>query len=263
MARWAEGIPALDGHREAVVRSLLTLPAAHLLDLRALQWRRRRPHCRRRSAASATGTTGTRGHGATSIGIAAFLAAGKDREARAFLAWLLHATRLSRPRLAALFTLDGRPGPRERGAAAARVRRQPPGAGRQRCVGPAQLDGYGWVLDAAWLLTDSGHRLDGETWRAMRGFADQVAETWHEPDAGIWERRARGEASRPLQAIGLAGAGPSRPDRTAAWWPCRSTGGEVGGGARPSPPTSAPTATTTRQAPTPPPTGPMTSTPPC
>ena len=45
------------------------------------------------------------------------------------------------------------------------------------------------MLDAAWLLTDSGQRLDGETWRAMRGFADRVAATWHEPDAGIWERR--------------------------------------------------------------------------
>jgi GH15 family glucan-1,4-alpha-glucosidase len=52
-----------------------------------------------------------------------------------------------------------------------------------------QLDGYGWVLDAAWLLTQAGHRLDGETWRAMRGFADRVARTWQLPDAGIWERR--------------------------------------------------------------------------
>jgi GH15 family glucan-1,4-alpha-glucosidase len=52
-----------------------------------------------------------------------------------------------------------------------------------------QLDGYGWVVDAAWLLTDSGHRLDSETWRAVSGFADQVAEQWREPDAGIWEIR--------------------------------------------------------------------------
>ena len=55
-----------------------------------------------------------------------------------------------------------------------------------------QLDGYGWVLDAAWLLTDAGHRLYGETWRAMRGFADEVADRWREPDAGIWEIRGDG-----------------------------------------------------------------------
>ncbi len=45
------------------------------------------------------------------------------------------------------------------------------------------LDGYGWVLDAAWLLTDSGHRLSSEAWRAMRGFADTVVELWRQPDA--------------------------------------------------------------------------------
>jgi GH15 family glucan-1,4-alpha-glucosidase len=126
------------------------------------------------------------------IGIAAFLAAGKPREAHAFFAWLLHASRLSRPRLPALFTLDGRAGPRERelsgwpGYANSRPVRIGNGAARQH-----QLDGYGWVVDAAWLLTDAGHRLYGETWRAVAGFADQVAATWSEPDAGIWEQRAQ------------------------------------------------------------------------
>ena len=126
-----------------------------------------------------------------SIGIAAFLAAGKPREARAFLAWLLHASRLTRPRLPVLFTLDGRPGPPEAeldgwpGYAGSGPVRIGNGAASQH-----QLDGYGWVVDAAWLLTDAGHRLFGETWRAVAAFADQVATTWNEPDAGIWEKRA-------------------------------------------------------------------------
>jgi GH15 family glucan-1,4-alpha-glucosidase len=126
-----------------------------------------------------------------SIGIAAFLAAGKPQEARAFLAWLLHASRLSRPRLPVLFTLDGRPGPRED------IVGGWPGYGDSRPVriGNAaaaqhQLDGYGWVLDAAWLLTDAGHRLYNETWRVASAFADQVSTIWTEPDAGIWEQRA-------------------------------------------------------------------------
>jgi GH15 family glucan-1,4-alpha-glucosidase len=46
------------------------------------------------------------------------------------------------------------------------------------------------VLDAAWLLTEAGHGLYGETWRVVAGLADQVAATWTEPDAGIWERRS-------------------------------------------------------------------------
>ncbi|BCB75801.1 hypothetical protein Pflav_022110 [Phytohabitans flavus] len=52
-----------------------------------------------------------------------------------------------------------------------------------------QLDGYGWVIDAAWVLVQAGRRLYGETWRTMRAFADLVAQRWSEPDAGIWEIR--------------------------------------------------------------------------
>ncbi|MBW3667536.1 MAG: glycoside hydrolase family 15 protein, partial [Actinobacteria bacterium] len=125
-----------------------------------------------------------------SIGIAAFLAAGKQREALGFLAWLLHASRLDRPRLPALFTLYGRPAPRERalpgwpGYAGSVPVRLGNGAGTQH-----QLDGYGWILDAAWHLIRHGHGLDSETWRSMRAFATRVCRIWMEPDAGIWERR--------------------------------------------------------------------------
>jgi GH15 family glucan-1,4-alpha-glucosidase len=51
------------------------------------------------------------------------------------------------------------------------------------------LDGYGWVLDAAWQLIRTGHRLDNETWRTMRAFADHIVQIGMQPDAGIWERR--------------------------------------------------------------------------
>src|SRR5947208_13201505 len=54
------------------------------------------------------------------------------------------------------------------------------------------LDGYGWVIDAGWLLVDAGHHLYSETWRALRGFADEVARRWRDPDAGIWEERNDG-----------------------------------------------------------------------
>lgn len=126
-----------------------------------------------------------------SIGIAAFLGVGKQDEARAFMAWLLSATRLDRPRLPVLFTLHGKHPRAEReltgwpgyaGSTPVRV--------GNAASGQHQLDGYGWVLDAAWLLTSSGHRLYSETWRTMAGFADRVADLWREPDAGIWEVRA-------------------------------------------------------------------------
>lgn len=126
-----------------------------------------------------------------SIGIGAFLGVGKQAEARAFMAWLLSATRLDRPRLPVLLSLHGKHLESERelkgwpGYAQSSPVRVGNGAADQH-----QLDGYGWVLDAAWLLTRSGHHLYSETWRTMSGFADTVAARWREPDAGIWEVRS-------------------------------------------------------------------------
>ncbi|MFI6263043.1 glycoside hydrolase family 15 protein [Micromonospora sp. NPDC051006] len=125
-----------------------------------------------------------------SIGVSAFLSVGKPDEARGFLAWLLHASRLQRPRLPALLTLHGRHVPAERelpgwpgylGSVPVRI--------GNAAAGQHQLDGYGWVIDAAWAFVQAGQGLYTETWRAVRGFADVVASCWQEPDAGIWEVR--------------------------------------------------------------------------
>jgi GH15 family glucan-1,4-alpha-glucosidase len=187
--QWADGIEFDGSHRRHVVRSLLTLQLLTYSPSGA-------------PVAAPTTSLPERLGGSrnwdyryawprdASIGIGAFLGVGKRREARSFLAWLRHASRLARPRLPALFTLDGRPAPDEEqltdwpGYADSRPVRVGNGATDQH-----QLDGYGWVLDAAWLLAASGERLDAETWRIMRGFAGHVVRRWREPDAGIWERR--------------------------------------------------------------------------
>jgi GH15 family glucan-1,4-alpha-glucosidase len=186
---WTAGIDEDLPYRDAVVRSLLTL---RLLTYSPS------------GAPVAAPTTSLPEHPGgvrnwdyryawprdASIGIGAFLGVGKLAEARGFLAWLLHASRLTRPRLPVLLTLDGRhPAPERElrdwpGYAHSTPVRVGNGAADQH-----QLDGYGWVLDGAWNLEQAGHRLYSETWRTMRGFADHVARRWQDPDAGIWEIR--------------------------------------------------------------------------
>jgi GH15 family glucan-1,4-alpha-glucosidase len=125
-----------------------------------------------------------------SIGLGAFLALGKQDEAHSFMHWLLHANRLSRPHLQVLYTIYGKSSGQERkisgvsGFADSRPVRLGNAASTQH-----QLDVYGWVLDAGWLLTRNGRRLHAETWRALSSFADFVAKNWAQPDAGIWEIR--------------------------------------------------------------------------
>jgi GH15 family glucan-1,4-alpha-glucosidase len=162
-----------------------------------------------------------------SIGIGAFLGVGKADEARSFLGWLLHASRLDRPRLPVLLTLHGKHPRPERtlrgwpGYAGSRPVRVGNGAADQH-----QLDNYGWVLDAAWLVTRAGERLSSEAWRAMAGFADHVAAHWREPDAGIWEIRGDGQHhvhSKLMawlaldRALRIAGSQYARHARTARW----------------------------------------------
>jgi GH15 family glucan-1,4-alpha-glucosidase len=52
-----------------------------------------------------------------------------------------------------------------------------------------QLDVYGEVLDAAYLLRGQLEDLDPFTATFLRGLADHAADKWEETDAGIWEGR--------------------------------------------------------------------------
>ena len=145
------------------------------------------------------------------IGSGAFIAAGRVKEAQAFLRWLEIASRLTLPRMNVLYTLDGTPGHREReiqgvsGYAGSLPVRAANAAARQH-----QLDVYGWVVDAGWHLASLGFALDGPSWRMIRALADFVARCWRDPDAGIWEERSDPQqhvSSKLLAFVALDRAG--------------------------------------------------------
>ena len=167
-----------------------------------------------------------------SIGIGAFLGVGLTEQARAFLYWLLHASRLDRPRLPALLTLHGRRVPPEReatgwpGYAGSRPVRFGNAARDQH-----QLDNYGWVLDAMWLLVRAGHHLYGETWRAGDGVGRLRRRPLARTGLGSVGGARRTSPLRALQTDGLAGARPCVANRRHASHP-GGAAGSLGGGAR-------------------------------
>jgi GH15 family glucan-1,4-alpha-glucosidase len=115
---------------------------------------------------------------------------GYATEAEAFLDWLLHATRLTRPELQVVYDVYGEARLPERelthltGYAGSRPVRTGNDAYRQ-----FQLDVYGEVADAAASYAAHGGRFDREAVRMLNGLGRTVCARWREPDAGIWESR--------------------------------------------------------------------------
>jgi GH15 family glucan-1,4-alpha-glucosidase len=115
-------------------------------------------------------------------------------EAKAFVSWTLHATRLTRPKLQVLYDVFGGDRSHETvldhwaGYADSRPVRVGNHAGVQ-----FQLDPYGEVIEAVSHFVSRGGKLDRETQKMLGQFGEFVCRNWHKPDAGIWETRAPGQ----------------------------------------------------------------------
>jgi GH15 family glucan-1,4-alpha-glucosidase len=156
----------------------------------------------------------------------ALLRLGYQDEAHAFFWWLMHASRLTQPRLDVLYRLDGSERTRERvlpeltGYRGSRPVRIGNGARAQ-----VQLDVYGAVLEAIWLYGRAVGRLDGDTGREVARIADYVTRHWRDKDNGIWE--VRDEREHYIQSKGLCWVALDRacdlaksgliPDRSERW----------------------------------------------
>jgi GH15 family glucan-1,4-alpha-glucosidase len=120
----------------------------------------------------------------------AFTGLGYQDEAASFLQWLLHATRLTWPRLQVMYDIYGRTNLKEeelehlsgyRGSRPVRI-----GNGAHAQV---QLDVYGEVVSAAYHFLRSGGQLQADEQKLLAGFGQTVCRHWREPDQGIWEIR--------------------------------------------------------------------------
>ncbi|MFL6020172.1 MAG: glycoside hydrolase family 15 protein, partial [Gaiellaceae bacterium] len=120
----------------------------------------------------------------------ALLRLGYHDEATSFFWWIMHASRITQPRLQILYRVDG-------GAEAsestldgfAGYRGSPPVRVGNGAADQVQLDVYGSLFDAAWLYVESGSEIDRSTGRELGRIADYVADHWREKDSGIWEVR--------------------------------------------------------------------------
>jgi GH15 family glucan-1,4-alpha-glucosidase len=156
----------------------------------------------------------------------AFIRLGFDDEAHAFFWWLMHASRLTQPRLQILYRVDGSTHSSEselpellgyRGSAPVRV-----GNGASNQV---QLDVYGAVFESIWLYASHVGHVDGETGKEVAKIADYVAEHWRDRDSGIWE--VRSDVTHFTQSKALCWVALDRacalgergfiPDRCARW----------------------------------------------
>ena len=156
----------------------------------------------------------------------ALIQLGLDDEAHAFFWWLMHASRLTQPRLQILYRIDGNSRAKEfevpellgyRGSSPVRIGN---GAADQ-----VQLDVYGAVFESIWLYAQHVGHLDGETGKEVAKIADYVSEHWRDRDSGIWE--VRSETTHFTQSKALCWVALDRacllaereliPDRSQSW----------------------------------------------
>jgi len=121
----------------------------------------------------------------------ALLRLGYRDEATSFFWWIMHASRITQPRLQILYRVDGSMQAREetlagfdgyRGSKPVRVGN---GAADQ-----VQLDVYGSLFDAALMYVEAGCEIDRTTGKELGRIADYVADRWRDRDSGIWEVRS-------------------------------------------------------------------------
>ena len=132
---------------------------------------------------------------------------GYYEEAHAYMSWILHATRLTQPKLQVVYSVFGNAKLNEkvchwlRGYKDSRPVRIGNNAHNQ-----FQLDIYGEVLNAAFTYSGIIEGFDKETKRFLIELGTTLCSIWREPDDGIWEIRSSAKQhthSKVMAWVGL------------------------------------------------------------
>jgi GH15 family glucan-1,4-alpha-glucosidase len=188
-SEWASRCTYRGDHRDAVIRSLLTLKAMtyqptggvvaaattslpeHLGGVRNWDYR----HCWVRDAA---------------FTLDALMAAGYFDEARAWRQWLVRAVAGTPSQLQIMYGLRGerRLPEIELGWLSGYEQSAPVRIGNA-AYRQHQLDIYGEVMDALYRARRAGLAFDEDSWRMQNSLMESLGTAWREPDEGIWEVR--------------------------------------------------------------------------
>jgi GH15 family glucan-1,4-alpha-glucosidase len=101
----------------------------------------------------------------------------------------MHSSRLTRPQLHTLYSVNGGVHLDERRLPLDGYRDSLPVRVGNEAGTQTQLDVYGDVLDAVYRYALDTGALEPETGKEAAELADFVVECWRQPDSGIWERR--------------------------------------------------------------------------
>lgn len=119
--------------------------------------------------------------------IKAFVHAGALEESKAAFSWLTNTIRHHGPEMRTCYTLTGGLVPEETYPPLPGYKGSQPVRVGNNARDQVQLGMYGDMLATATLFIDAGHIIDTETARLLGDLANQCADRWRTPDAGIWE----------------------------------------------------------------------------
>jgi GH15 family glucan-1,4-alpha-glucosidase len=125
-----------------------------------------------------------------SFTVHALFGLGYKDDAAAFVDWLLHATRLTSPKLRVVYDVFGESPPTEHVLSHLEgYRKSRPVRAGNAASEQIQLDVYGELVDAVFHFVEKTEKLDGDVQKMLRGIGEYVCEHWRGSDNGIWEQR--------------------------------------------------------------------------